>query len=420
MLTLLIILLVVIGLVGGAFLYWKGLNRAAETARPLERMLLRVGLSLMVTVGPIFGARQVLMGAGSVGGGMVGGFAIAFIVAGLAAIVGILLGIIWAPEFGNMIARPFVNLFMGSSEAEAPKPLYSAAQARRNQGKLTEAIAEIRAQLERFPDDVQGWMMLAEIQARDLRQFDQGAATITTFIAREGQSPQLIVLGLSRLADWHLELRHDYAAAREILERIVANYPHLPQSRAAHQRLAHIVEKQRYADEHADHAMAVPATDQRLGLRKMVETPPLPVEDTAGQVDELHRQLGQFPLDRETREQLALLYAHQLHQPQQCAEQMEYLLALPDAFPAEIARWLNLLADVHIKEAQDAGAARKTLERLMELCPETPMAAQARQRLDRLDLEIRNARQTPTVKLGTYDQRLGLKMEAPWRRKTSD
>jgi outer membrane protein assembly factor BamD (BamD/ComL family) len=417
MLTLLIVLLVVLGLGGGAFLYWKGLKRAAETDKPAERLLVRVGLSLMVVVGPIFLARLILVRGESAGGGMVGGFAIAFIVAGIAATVGILLGIVWAPEFGNLIARPFVNLFMGSSEGEAPKPLYSAAQARRNQGKFAEAITEIHAQLERFPDDAQGWMMLAEIQAKDLKQFDQAVATITTFISREGQSPQQIVAGLSRLADWHLELRHDFVAAREILERIVANYPDLPQSRAAYQRLTHLEEKQRYAGAHADHAMAIPAADPRLGLRKTRENPPAPVENFAGQVEELRRHLDRFPLDRETREQLALLYAHQLHQPDQCADQMEYLLALPDALPAEIARWLNLLADVYIKETQDAAAARQALERLIEALPDTTMSGQARQRLERLEVEIRHVQQTRTVKLDIGDQRLGLKMEAPWRRK---
>ena len=417
MLIVLIILLSLLVLIGGGFLMWKGLTRAAETDKPLERMLVRLGLSLMVVVGPMLGIGQIFRNAGAVGGGMVGGFAVAFIVAGLAAIIGILLGIIWAPEFGNMVARPFVNLFMGSSEGEAPKPLYSVALARRKQGKFTEAIAEIRAQLERFPDDVEGWMMLAEIQCKDLRQFDQGVATLTTFISREGQSPQHVVLGLARLADWHLELRHDYGAAREILERIVANYPHLPQSRAAYQRLAHLDEKQHYADAHADHPMAVPTADPRLGLRQ--HAPPVPVEDIAGRVEELHRHLEKFALDRESREQLALLYAFQLRQPEQCAEQMEHLLALPDAFPAEIARWLNLLADVAIKVAHDAGAARLALEHLIEWYPATPMAEQARQRLERLELEVRNAQQTQTVKLGVYDQRLGLKQEPPWRRKKS-
>ena len=421
MMVLLTILLVALGLGGGAFLYWKGLSRAGETDKPAERLLVRAGLSLMVVVGPIFLARMILVRGESAGGGMVGGYAIAFIVAGIAAAVGILLGIIWAPEFGNMIARPFVNLFMGSSEGEAPKPLYSAALARRKQGKFAEAIAEVRGQLEKFPDDVQGWMMLAEIQAKDLKALDQATATISTFISREGQSPQQIVAGLSRLADWHLELHHDYSAAREILERIVANYPDLPQSRAAYQRLAHFEEKQRYDDEHTNLSMALPAADQRLGLRKAVDarsTPP-PDGEMFAQLEQLNRHLGQFPLDREAREQLAMLFAYRLHRPDQCAEQMEYLLALPDALPAEIARWLNLLADVQIKEAKDADAARQALERLMEAMPGSPMADHARHRLERLEVELRQVQQPQTVKLASADQRLGLKMEAPWRRKPS-
>lgn len=417
MLLALIILLCLVGVAGGFYLLWKGLKRAEETDKPLERMIVRVGLSVLVVLGPAFGIWMMLRHANQVGGGMVGGFGVAFIVVGAAAVMGILLGIVWAPAFGNLIARPFVNLFLGSNEIPEAQPLYSAAEARRKQGKFEEAITEVRTQLKKFPDDTQGWMMLAEIQVENLRQFDRGAATLEAFMAREGQSPQHIILALSRLADWHLKFRHDYAAARELLERIVRQFPDLPQARAAYQRLAHLDELQQYAEDRAEAPVALPAADPRLGLRPDAAPATPPASNTDEQLAALQQHLERFPLDREAREQLALFYAHELHQPNRCAEQMEYLLGLPDAVPAEIIRWFNLLADVFIKEARDAAAARQALERLMEMLPESPAADQARQRIDRLEIELHNVAATETVKLAAADPRLGLKHDPPWRLK---
>jgi tetratricopeptide (TPR) repeat protein len=405
------ILLCVLGALTVLLLLWNGLKRAEATDRPAERLLIRIGLSLLLVVGAGAFLQLAFRSGGAVGGGMVGGFAVAFVIAGAAAVLGILLGLIWAPEFGNLMAKPFVSLFMGSDEIPKPEPLYSAAQVRRKQGRYAEAIAEIRVQLERFPDDPQGWLMLADIQMDDLRDFAQAEATIQEFIARPNQTPQQIILGRSRLADWHLKYHQDFEAAKAIFQGIVDQYPDLPQARMAYQRLAHIEEMREYAAEHSGRARAVPHADPHLGLfdRKTPET--VPASSSPDEMERLIQHLEAFPLDREAREKVALVYAHEHHRPDLCGEQMEYLLGLPDARPSEIARWLNLLADVYVKEARDIEAARQSLERVVEMLPGTPAASQALRRMDLLETEVRNSQETAQVRLGTYEQNVGLKVK---------
>ena len=105
----------------------------------------------------------------------------------LVAACGLVLAAIWRHAIAGIIARPFASIYDGGNRELEPHPLYSMAQAKRNRGKYDEAMAEIRRQLEKFPTDFDGQMLLAEIQAEDLN--DLPAAEIT--IQRLCQQPGL-------------------------------------------------------------------------------------------------------------------------------------------------------------------------------------------------------------------------------------
>src|ERR1051325_4311429 len=92
----------------------------------------------------------------------------------VAAITAVFLGIWWAPSIGEFIASPFTHLYDGGDTEPELRPLYSIATGYRKRGNYNKAIAEIRRQLALFPEDFQGWMMLAEVQRNDLH--DLGAA----------------------------------------------------------------------------------------------------------------------------------------------------------------------------------------------------------------------------------------------------
>jgi len=78
-----------------------------------------------------------------------------------------------------------------------------------------------------------------------------------------------------------------------------------------------------------------------------------------------------------------------------------------------VAHWLNLLADLQIRHGADYDTVRETLEKIVERFSESAAGELAKTRLGRLKLELKGQKETPGVKLGVYEQSLGLKRGSP-------
>src|SRR4051812_46539832 len=87
---------------------------------------------------------------------------------GLAVGFAIIMSIMWTPHIAAVMSSPITNWYDGGDQEPELKPLYSMAQAYRNRGQYDRSIAEIHRQLARFPEDYQGYMMLAEVQAENI------------------------------------------------------------------------------------------------------------------------------------------------------------------------------------------------------------------------------------------------------------
>ena len=85
----------------------------------------------------------------------------------------------------------------------------------------------------------------------------------------------------------------------------------------------------------------------------------------------------------------------------------------PNQQVKRVAHWLNLLADLQIHLGADYETVRPTLEKIVERFPGLSVAEMARTRLDRLKLEVKGQKETPGVKLGVYEQNIGLKYGSP-------
>jgi hypothetical protein len=72
-----------------------------------------------------------------------------------------------------------------------------------------------------------------------------------------------------------------------------------------------------------------------------------------------------------------------------------------------------LLANLQLRGGADYDTVRATLERIVELFPDLPAGEIARSRLSRLRLEFKGQKETPSVKLGVYEQNIGLKYGSP-------
>src|SRR5204863_147224 len=82
--------------------------------------------------------------------------------------------------------------------------------------------------------------------------------------------------------------------------------------------------------------------------------------------------------------------------------------AAPGAAQKEVTRWLNMLADFHVRVDQDKQAAAGALRRVMELYPKSAVAAQAEQRIAYLETEMLKNKKSHALKLGSYEDNLGL------------
>ncbi len=332
---------------------------------------------------------------------------IAAVLAG--AVGGLGLTIIWRQRICEFFASPFVGLYTGGSAQPDPTPFYSLAQGRRKRGEFDLAIAEVRKQLERFPTDFTGWMLLAEIQAEDLKDLPAAQETIQEILRQPGHASKNIAFALSREADWHLKLHQDSAGARAALEQIVALLPDTEQAQLALQRIAHLGSPEWHAQRTEPRRIQLPRGPADLGLRATPLAIAAPEEDPATTAANYVRHLEEFPFDSEAREKLALIYARHYQRLDLASDQLEQLIGSPNQPAKSVVHWLNLLADLQIEMAADADLARQTLERIAARYPGSAFASSASNRMAHLKLELRPKQQSQVVKLGSYEENIGLK-----------
>lgn len=328
----------------------------------------------------------------------------------LAAVFGIILAILWGRDIGELFAKPFTSMYDGGAADAEPTPFYSIAQARRKRGEYEAAVGEVMKQLERFPHDFQGWMLLAEIQAEDLRDIDAAMDAVEHTLSLPDAAPKNVAYALNRAADWELKLRQDPAAAIRALERIVALLPDTELAQITLQRIAQIQHAPPPRQGAEPARLAVPRAERRLGLKTAAETPPAPAEiDPATEAGVCVRRLEEMPEDHVARERLALIYAEHYQRLDLAEEQLEQMISAPHQPARQVVHWLNLMADLQIRLGDSEEKPRATLQRIVDLYPGTAHAENATHRLARLGLDFRAKEKSQAIKLGSYEKNLGLK-----------
>jgi tetratricopeptide (TPR) repeat protein len=338
-----------------------------------------------------------------------GGYGAAFIIGIACAICGIVLGITWGSNIADFLGRPLGGLYDGGDAEVVPQPLYSIAEAKRKQGKYLEAVAELRKQLAKFPGDFTGMLMLAEVEAENLKDLPGAQMTIERLFTEPNQSPVNLALALNRLADWHLKLGQDPDSAREALQRIIQLFPETEQAYLAGQRVAHLSTAEMLAEKSEPHRLKLGQYEQRLGLLDDSSALKPHAEDPAATASFLVKHLEQHPQDSEARENLARIYAGHYQRLDLAADQVEQMLAQPNVPAKHAVHWLNLLADLQIQHAGDVARARQALQRIVDSFPQSAAAEAAKNRMAYLQLELRTRKENQVVKLGTYEQNIGLK-----------
>jgi len=329
----------------------------------------------------------------------------------------VVLSYLWTPSIGEWIASPLTGLFDGGHEPPERKPLYSIAMTKRNRGKPREAVAEIRRQLESFPNDFEGVMLLANVQAENLADLAGAEVTLNHFCDRPEAPERHVAAAYTQLADWHLKLAGDADAARTALRKIVARYPDTETALQAEQRIAHLSEAEKMIlAQHDRQNVVLREGVKNVGLLDSTEFLK-PQEVEPGKLAAAHvKHLEAHPHDTEVREKLALIYARDFQRLDLATMELAQLINEPKHKPKQVAHWLNLLANLQLELGADMATVRGTLEKIVESFPDLPVAALAERRLARLENEFKGLQKPSSVKMGEYEQNLGLKYGGPRKR----
>ena len=382
-LRLALLAFVVLGIVG---LIIYTFVRALKKSEDPTRLVVKWVVTLVVGGGLSWFAR-----------GMAGGGA-ALIVPFVCVAVGIILSLVWAPSIAHVLFSPILSALDGGSEEPDPVPLYSTAEGLRQRGKYRESLYAIQEQLQKFPNDFTGHMMIAEIHAENLNDLAAAENDVHRLCAQPKQSAANLAFALNTLADWQLKYAQDAEAAREALEKIRELLPDTEFERVAANRIAHLASTEELVAAREPAPVKMKPGVEYLGLLKSQEHLLPKVQDPQEETKQLVAHLEVHPQDQEARERLAVLYARTYGRIDFAAEQIELLLAQPGESPRHIGRWLNLLADLHIELTGQTDAAAVTLQRLVDLFPNHSLAQKAAERIGSLKQELKRFEEQRVVK----------------------
>lgn len=329
-------------------------------------------------------------------------------------VVCIIIYVLWRHSIIDLLSQPLTGIFDGGNEPPEPKPAYSIALAKRKTNRPLEAIVAVREQLAKFPKDFEGVMLLANIQAEDMNDLPGAELTLNRFCHLPGVPERQVVAAWTQLADWHLKKAADADSARAALQQIAERFPGSEAALRAEQRIAHLGESEKVVLTHHDpRNVDVPEGVKNIGLLDSSAFLQ-PQEIEPGQLAAAYlKHLEAHPHDAETREKLATLYAQDFRRLDLATMELAQLINEPRYSPRQVAGWLNRLASFQVELGAEESVARETLEKIIENFPGSAAAEQAANRLARLRNEFTVKKETPSARLGVYEQNIGLKYGSP-------
>ena len=220
-----------LGLAFAVWLFYRALQRSES---PLK-FAFKVLFTILLLVGDLYLIHRI---DGSIHvGGVPANAAPVFWVVVLVAALGVILSIIWTPHVSDFLFSPLTDLFDGGHQPPERRPAYSVALSKLKNNQPLEAIVAIREQLAQFPNDYEGVMLLATIQAEDLQDLPGAEITLNRFCESPGVPDRQIIKALTKLAEWHLDQGSDPDTVLAIMERIMIQFPDAKISQRLAQRL---------------------------------------------------------------------------------------------------------------------------------------------------------------------------------------
>ena len=309
----------------------------------------------------------------------------------------VLFGMGW-PGLGLAVSlwlAPALHGMIPDRDLPVPKPSYHKAALKMKFGKYNEAEWEVIQELEKFEDDVEGWLLLAELYALHFHDLSAAAQTVRDVCEQPNATLSQVAVACHRLADWHLKLADDPQAAHQALEVICHRAPGSHLDLMARQRIAQLpATSEELREQRERPVLRLPGFRHELDETKRRE-PELTRPEAAARANQCVELLRKHPNDVPVREEFARLLAEPLGKFDLAFEQLELLLAMPNLSPEKTAEWLSVKAVWQLRHRKDRAAAQQLWERVARDYPDALAAGEARRRLNFMALEDRRAGRAP-------------------------
>jgi hypothetical protein len=285
---------------------------------------------------------------------------------------------------------PIVHYSVTLEAEPDPVPRYAVAVAKIKFGKYAEAEQAIIGELEKCENHFEGWLMLAELYARQFDDVGEAERTVLDLCDDPDATLSQKSVALHKLADWQLQFRGDVPSARRSLEEIVKRMPGTHLAWMAQLRLRQLPHTSLEWTEQQAHGkkLKMPALNEDfddVGEEGKPEADPAEAERVANQLVE---KLKKDPNDIVARERLARVFAERLNQAGLGINQLELLMEMPEQPANKMAEWLGLIAVWQMKYLHDREAAQKSLQRLIKEYPHSAQAFAAQRRLKLMEMEM--------------------------------
>ena len=329
----------------------------------------------------------------------------------MVGLVGVGLLLLWPARLAGIIAQPLYNLFY-PNESEGERPVYSMAQSRIKQGRYHEALELINLQLAKFPTDMELYVIKGELLADQMGNFPKALETFEEFLHQKTRSSKNKAFVLNRMADLILKYSGEIDQAIVTVQRIIEMAPNSDAAQSAEARIGRL-EERRVSAAAPPRSLTVKRVEtypqKPTGVHGIVEAPI--ARNADARIGELIGHLKIQPCDPAAREELALIYGTDLKLAELGMEQLDILVSLPGTSPQSFAKWMNMKADIATKVLGDVDIAHEALDQIIRGFPNSPAATNATKRIALLKLEISRHKNAQPVKLGVYEQNIGLKSQ---------
>ena len=237
---------------------------------------------------------------------------------------------------------PIVHFTIEMAEKPIKYATYGKAIAHLKRGKVEDAEWEVISQLEKSENDFEGWMLLAEMYAKDYRNIEDAARVILDVCKQPDVQPIHISLACHKLADWQLEIAENPVGARAALELLCRKLPGTHFAHMAQQRIRQIPSTCEEFNE-AKKGRKIRLQPLQEEADKPQRSEPVSRTEAAAEANRLSAKLSADPNDISAREKLAFVLGEKLGKIDLAVEQLTLLREL-EATDEQKAKWLAQIA----------------------------------------------------------------------------